>query len=31
MRDFGSRVARMVIEASGGTLELDGETLRVTL
>jgi signal transduction histidine kinase len=31
VRDLGSLVARMVIEASGGTLELAGETLRVTL
>jgi signal transduction histidine kinase len=31
VRDFGSLVARMVIEASGGTLELAGETLRVRL
>jgi signal transduction histidine kinase len=31
VRDLGSLVARMVIESSGGTLELDGGTLRVTL
>jgi signal transduction histidine kinase len=31
VRDLGSLVARVVIESSGGTLELDGETLRVTL
>ena len=29
IRDLGSLVARRVIEALGGTLELDGETLRV--
>jgi hypothetical protein len=31
VRDLGSLVARMVIESSGGTLELDGDTLRVAL
>jgi signal transduction histidine kinase len=31
VRDLGSLVARVVIESSGGALELDGETLRVTL
>ena len=31
VRDLGSLVARLVIESSGGTLELDGQTLRVTL
>jgi len=31
IRDLGSLVARMVIEALGGSLELDGETLRVRL
>jgi signal transduction histidine kinase len=31
IRDLGSIVARMVIEALGGSLELDGETLRVRL
>ena len=30
-RDLGSLVARLVIEALGGSLALDGETLRVTL
>jgi signal transduction histidine kinase len=30
-RDLGSLVARIVIEALGGSLELDGETLRVRL
>lgn len=30
-KDLGSLVARMVIESLGGTLELDGETLRVRL
>src|SRR6266536_2588237 len=29
LRDLGSLVARMVIENLGGSLELDGETLRV--
>jgi signal transduction histidine kinase len=31
IRDFGSIVARIVIEELGGSLELDGETLRVKL
>jgi|SRR5579862_8166594 len=31
MRDLGSLVARLVIEALGGSLALDGETLRVTI
>lgn len=31
IRDLGSIVARQVIEALGGSLELDGETLRVSL
>jgi len=31
MRDFGSLVARSVIEELGGKLELDGDKLRVTL
>lgn len=31
IRDLGSLVARMVIEELGGSLELDGETLRVRL
>ena len=31
IRDLGSLVARMVIEALGGSVELDGETLRVRL
>jgi hypothetical protein len=31
IRDLGSLVARLVIEALGGSLELDGETLRVRL
>lgn len=31
LRDFGSIVARRVIEALGGSIELDGETLRVSL
>jgi signal transduction histidine kinase len=31
MRDLGSLVARAVIEELGGSLELDGETLRVRL
>jgi signal transduction histidine kinase len=31
LRDLGSLVARMVIEELGGSLELDGETLRVRL
>ncbi len=31
VRDLGSLVARQVIEALGGALELDGETLRVLL
>ena len=31
IRDLGSIVARQVIEALGGSLELDGETLRVQL
>ena len=31
IRDFGALVARAVIEALGGSLELDGETLRVRL
>jgi signal transduction histidine kinase len=31
IRDLGSIVARQVIEALGGSLELDGETLRVAL
>ncbi|HZQ16537.1 MAG TPA: histidine kinase dimerization/phospho-acceptor domain-containing protein [Gaiellaceae bacterium] len=31
IRDLGSLVAREVIEALGGSLELDGETLRVSL
>lgn len=30
-RDLGSLVARLVIEALGGSLALDGETLRVSL
>jgi hypothetical protein len=30
-RDLGSLVARIVIEALGGTLELDRETLHVAL
>jgi len=30
-RDLGSLVARLVIETLGGSLALDGETLRVTL
>ena len=30
-KDLGSLVARLVIEELGGALELDGETLRVTL
>ena len=29
LRDLGSLVARYVLEELGGTLELDGETLRV--
>ena len=29
LRDLGSLVARYVLEGLGGTLELDGETLRV--
>lgn len=31
IRDLGSIVARVVIETLGGSLELDGETLRVAL
>jgi signal transduction histidine kinase len=31
MRDLGSQIARIVIEELGGSLELDGETLRVQL
>jgi signal transduction histidine kinase len=31
VRDLGSIVARTVIEALGGSLELDGETLRIEL
>lgn len=31
VRDLGSLVARLAIEELGGTLELDGETLRVQL
>jgi hypothetical protein len=31
LRDFGSVVARMTVEALGGSLALDGETLRVCL
>jgi signal transduction histidine kinase len=31
LRDLGAVVARLVIEELGGTLELDGVTLRVTL
>jgi hypothetical protein len=31
IRDLGSLVARIVIEELGGSLELDGETLRVRL
>lgn len=31
LKDFGSVVARLVIEGLGGSLELDGETLRVRL
>jgi signal transduction histidine kinase len=31
IRDFGSLVARAVIEALGGSVELRGETLRLTL
>ena len=31
VKDLGSLVARMVIESSGGALELDADTLRVTL
>jgi signal transduction histidine kinase len=31
VRDLGSIVARLVIEALGGSLELDGDALRVTL
>jgi hypothetical protein len=31
IRDFGSLVARLVIEELGGSLELDGETLHVRL
>jgi signal transduction histidine kinase len=31
IRDLGSLVARLVIEELGGSLELDGETLRVRL
>lgn len=31
IRDLGSVVARTVIEALGGSLELDGETLRISL
>jgi hypothetical protein len=31
IRDLGSLVARVVIEELGGSLELDGETLRVRL
>jgi hypothetical protein len=30
-KDLGALVARLVIEELGGGLELDGETLRVTL
>ena len=31
IRDFGSLIARMVIEGLGGSVALDGETLRVRL
>jgi signal transduction histidine kinase len=31
LRDLGAAVARLVIEALGGSVELDGETLRVRL
>jgi hypothetical protein len=31
VRDLGSLVARLVLEELGGSLELDGETLRVRL
>ena len=31
IRDLGSLVGRMVIETLGGSLELDGEPLRVRL
>jgi signal transduction histidine kinase len=31
IRDLGSLVARAVIEALGGSVELDGETLRISL
>jgi hypothetical protein len=31
VRDLGSLVARYVLEELGGSLELDGETLRVRL
>lgn len=31
LKDLGSLVARMAIEELGGSVELDGETLRVTL
>ncbi|MDX6475409.1 MAG: two-component system, OmpR family, sensor kinase [Gaiellaceae bacterium] len=31
VRDLGSLIARVVVEALGGSIELDGETLRVSL
>ena len=31
LRDLGSLVARYVLEELGGSLELDGETLRVQI
>jgi signal transduction histidine kinase len=31
VRDLGSLIARLAIEELGGSLELDGETLRITL
>jgi hypothetical protein len=31
VRDLGSLVARLAIEELGGAIELDGETLRVSL
>ena len=31
VRDLGSLVARLVVEALGGSLELDGQALRVAL
>ena len=31
LRDLGAAVARELVEAHGGSLELDGETLRVTV